>query len=174
MYYYSPLYFFLNSFYSFLDPNRDSLAILSSLVNPSKSSPPTLSISIPSSINSNDVNSKSAASSSPTDSSSSFPLLTGNLLKRRDYISGWKLRYFEIFSDGRLDYYNDAKSRQLRGSMSLSDGKVGYLKQIYIRRGEVWSFSLEIKGKIYRLASQKPGLDGKTDSLMWLTVSAYF
>lgn len=61
------------------------------------------------------------------------PIKAGWLLKKRDIISGWKCRYFEIYKD-RLDYYADQKDVRPRGSYPLYGVEIGSVKPIRVKR----------------------------------------
>lgn len=69
------------------------------------------------------------------------PLKKGWLLKKRDIISGWKCRYFEVFP-GRLDYYSDQNDKEPRGSVSLIDADISTVKAVTVKRvHEYWGLT---------------------------------
>lgn len=96
------------------------------------------------------------------------PLKTGWLLKKRDIMTGWKCRYFEVYP-GRLDYYSDQYSMQPRGSISLWGALVHPVKTIKVKRVKDYSgIVIESKtDKILRLASERTGLDGMVEANTW-------
>lgn len=68
------------------------------------------------------------------------PIKSGWLLKKRDIISGWKCRYFEVYKD-RLDYYADQNDTRPRGSYPLFGVDVHSVKPIKVkRRSEHYGF----------------------------------
>jgi hypothetical protein len=67
------------------------------------------------------------------------PLKKGWLLKKRDIISGWKCRYFELFR-GRLLYYRDANDIRPRGCIFLAGADVGKVSLLRIKRGDHFGF----------------------------------
>jgi hypothetical protein len=68
------------------------------------------------------------------------PIKAGWLLKKRDIISGWKCRYFEVYKD-RLDYYADQNDSKPRGSYILDNAELSNVKQLRIkRRSEHYGF----------------------------------
>ena len=58
---------------------------------------------------------------------------TGWLLKKRDIISGWKCRYFEVHLD-RLDYFESPDDPRPRGSYLLQHVEVSSVKPIRTKR----------------------------------------
>ncbi len=69
------------------------------------------------------------------------PLKKGWLLKKRDIISGWKCRYFEVFP-GRLDYYADQNDKEPRGSVSLLEADISTVKAVTVKRvHEYWGLT---------------------------------
>jgi hypothetical protein len=67
------------------------------------------------------------------------PLKKGWLLKKRDIISGWKCRYFELFK-GRLLYYREANDVQPRGVIFLAGAEVGKVALLKIKRTDHFGF----------------------------------
>jgi hypothetical protein len=61
------------------------------------------------------------------------PLKKGWLLKKRDIISGWKCRYFELFR-GRLLYYRDANDMKARGCILLAEADISKVTTLKIKR----------------------------------------
>lgn len=103
-------------------------------------------------------------------STDSTPFIkAGWLLKKRDIISGWKARYFEVYRD-RLDYFTDQNDTKPRGSIALIAADIGTVKQIKVKRSnDHYSITLETKNpdKTIRLASERTGLEGKVEADSW-------
>ena len=103
------------------------------------------------------------------------PIKKGWLLKKRDIISGWKCRYFELFA-GRIVYYGDVNDLNPRGCILLTDGnaEIGQVHQMKIKRvADHFGFLIELKkpDKTVRLASERTGIDGKAEAEAWYQVS---
>lgn len=68
------------------------------------------------------------------------PIKSGWLLKKRDIISGWKCRYFEVFK-GKLNYYSKENDTVPRGTISLENAEIGPVRSFKIKKiNEYWGF----------------------------------
>ena len=66
------------------------------------------------------------------------PLKAGWLLKKRDIFSGWRLRYFVVYSD-RMEYYVDQYDATPKSTLSLLDVEVQPVKRVTVHSGmEHW------------------------------------
>jgi hypothetical protein len=110
--------------------------------------------------------------SSANNPDDSPPLKAGWLLKKRDIISGWKRRYFEVYMD-RLDYFASPDDIRPRGSYPLYGVEVNTVRPIRIKRKfEHYGLFLDLRcpEKTIKLATEKTGLEGKMEADAWYQI----
>mmetsp|Transcript_17816 Transcript_17816/g.24447 ORF Transcript_17816/g.24447 Transcript_17816/m.24447 type:complete len:321 (+) Transcript_17816:153-1115(+) len=100
------------------------------------------------------------------------PLKAGWLLKKRDILTGWRCRYFVVYK-GKVEYYVDPHDLQPRQSLLLAGADIQPYKRVSVNGvGEYWGLVIETKQKekMFRLASELTGMEGKVEASSWETV----
>eukprot|EP00981_Chlorochromonas_danica_P000304 scaffold77_cov243-Ochromonas_danica.AAC.6 len=96
------------------------------------------------------------------------PLKQGWLLKKRDIMTGWKCRYFEVFP-GRANYYAD-ENAPVRGSISLVGAIVHPVQNMKTKHRKGYlGFVVETKNpdKLLKLASERADSAGYIEATSW-------
>jgi hypothetical protein len=106
------------------------------------------------------------------DLTTTLPIKSGWLIKRRDLMHGWKQRYFKIYI-GRFEYFADPQDPVPRGIIPLLEAKISTPVEFRNRvknRGVFHQIVVDPKyhEKTFKLISLQKGDEGQTEMLDWV------